>query len=401
MNIAKYDATLQACIAAYGPQGEHTADAINSGNREHIRKHLIARDVASSVVVRMTISELRRAWHDEDFVQSLKDGTTEPVSWEPEPLPHEPTVTREDTTPVAAIENTAPASTIEAAIRAIAESVAPRGASVDAEAVRRIVADEIARAMLPTPLEITVNNERKGQLPALRHKQTEELLAVILADVRAYVVGPAGSGKTTAAEQVAEALGLTFYMSGAMGGSHEVVGYMDAYGKYQRTPFRQAFEHGGVFLADEIDGSDANAVLSLNAALANGYMAFPDKAEPVKVHADFRFIAAANTFGNGANRVYVGRNQLDGATLDRFAFMVWDYDEKLERQLCANSAWVGRVQSIRAAVAKLNLRHIVSPRASINGAKLLDAGLSQTKVENMLIWRDMSGADRQKVEANI
>jgi len=71
-----------------------------------------------------------------------------------------------------------------------------------------------------------------------------------------------------------------------------------------------------LFLFDEIDASLPNAVLAFNAALANGYADFPDGM--VKRHPRFACIAAANTFGMGADRIYVGRNQLDGADAGPF-----------------------------------------------------------------------------------
>jgi hypothetical protein len=43
--------------------------------------------------------------------------------------------------------------------------------------------------------------------------------------------------------------------------------------------------------------------------------------------------AAANTYGTGADALYVGRNQLDAATLDRFYVVEMDYDRKLEAKL--------------------------------------------------------------------
>ena len=78
--------------------------------------------------------------------------------------------------------------------------------------------------------------------------------------------------------------------------------------------------NGGVFLFDEIDAADANVLLVVNSALANGRMSVPSRHDqPVaKKHSEFVCIAAANTFGRGADRVYVGRNELDEATLDRF-----------------------------------------------------------------------------------
>ena len=47
--------------------------------------------------------------------------------------------------------------------------------------------------------------------------------------------------------------------------------------------------------------------------------------------------------------------------------------------------------------AELNLRHIVSPRASLFGAKLLDNGFSREDVENMVLWKGMDRATIDKI----
>jgi cobaltochelatase CobS len=284
---------------------------------------------------------------------------------------------------------------------ALSAMMAAHPAPVDLDTVRAIVSAELAAWTTPKPLHIHVNDAPKGIMPSTRHTMADTLLTITAQGIPAYIAGPAGSGKTTAAEQVAHALGATFYVQGAASGAHEFLGFVDAHGAYQTTPFRHAFENGGVFLADEIDGSDAGALLVINSALANGHMAFPDSPRPVVRHDDFRMIAAANTFGTGADRLYVGRSQLDAATLDRFAFISWNYDEALERQLSGNEAWAHRVQNIRASVARLNMRHVVSPRATINGAKLIAAGMDQAAVESSLIWRGLPPADVAKIEAGV
>ena len=86
------------------------------------------------------------------------------------------------------------------------------------------------------------------------------------------------------------------------------------------TQFLDAYENGGVFLFDEIDAADPNVLLVINSALANGHLSVPSRHEKPTAarHPDFICIAAANTFGHGADRQYVGRNQLDESTLDRF-----------------------------------------------------------------------------------
>jgi cobaltochelatase CobS len=212
------------------------------------------------------------------------------------------------------------------------------------------------------------------------------------------LIGPAGSGKTTAAEQIAEALNLPFYIQGAVSGAHELVGFVDAHGRYQSTPFRQAFEHGGIIVLDEIDAGDPAGLLVMNAALANGHMAFPDQTAPVKKHENFRVVACANTFGTGADRLYVGRNQLDAATLDRFAALSWDYDETLEATLCADESWRKRVQALRHTASNEKARVIISPRASIYGAKLIAAGLDRATVENILVWKGADSELRRRIE---
>ena len=106
-----------------------------------------------------------------------------------------------------------------------------------------------------------------------------------------------------------------------------------------------------------------------------------------------------NTFGRGEDRVYVGRNEMDGATADRFAMLPWNYDEAMEMALCPDKAWCAYVQKVRAAVATLKLRYLVTPRASNGGAKALAAGLERETTEECFIWRGMPQNERGKVRA--
>jgi energy-coupling factor transporter ATP-binding protein EcfA2 len=243
-----------------------------------------------------------------------------------------------------------------------------------------------------------------GDLPAVKvdgkaHRVLPTIVTAICAGVHPFLVGPAGSGKTTLAEQVAKVLDVPFGFASRVTSEFKLLGFVDATGKCVRTSFRECFEHGGVFLFDEVDASDADAVTSFNAALANGYCDFPDGM--VYKHKDFYAIAAGNTYGRGADRQYVGRNQLDAATLDRFAIFEVDYDEALEIDLCGNLNWARRVQAIRKAILEQQVRHIVSPRASISGARLLAAGMDADAVEEAVIWKGMAQAERQRVMAHI
>ena len=134
----------------------------------------------------------------------------------------------------------------------------------------------------------------------------------------------------------------------------------------------------------------------LNAALANGSYRFPN-GELVERHADFRCMAAANTFGRGADRLYVGRNQLDAATLDRFTVHNFDYDESLERHLAGNDAWVDIVQSARKKAFDLKERVVISPRAAVFGAKMLARGRAIAEVKNTCLFKGIQESIVKKI----
>ena len=233
------------------------------------------------------------------------------------------------------------------------------------------------------------------------HKSFEDLLIVAQCRQHAFLTGAAGSFKTSSAEKVAEVLELEHSAVSvcAQTTASTLLGYMNAVGDYVSTEFRKRYEHGGVFILDEIDNGNANVLAVLNSALANGSCAFPDGM--VKRHEDFILVATANTYGTGANAQYVGRNALDAATLDRFNTIQWDYDEELEYSICPTQ-WCKHVQLIRKAVANLGIKTVISPRATFNGQKLLDAGMDIAKVEAQLLWRGLDSAKIDKIlaEAN-
>lgn len=249
----------------------------------------------------------------------------------------------------------------------------------------------------PLDLIVTVNNGNKTDI-GKQHNQFPTLLKILATKLNVYLVGPAGSGKTHASIQVAKALNIPFHFTGAVASEFKLTGFMDAQGRIVSTEFRKAYENGGLFLFDEIDASYPQAVLAFNAALANDYMDFPDKRVPR--HKDFYCIAAANTYGQGADRQYIGRNQLDAASLDRFVFIDWNYDENLERDLAGNEEWSNYVQKVRRFIVANKIRHVVSPRASIFGAILLSNGIEREIVENTVLWKGLDVATKQKLIVN-
>ena len=245
-------------------------------------------------------------------------------------------------------------------------------------------------------IEIKIPNGEKVKLDR-QHKEFDNVLKVALVKIPIMLVGPAGSGKTTLASNIAKALTVEFHPQsvGLQTTKSDLIGYMDAVGKYVASPLRKAYEFGGVYLMDEIDAGNANVITILNACIANDVASFPDQV--IARHKDFIIISAANTFGRGSDRQYVGRNQLDAATLDRFAVINFDYDEDFERHLAGNDKWVNRVQGYRHAVFNLKERIVISPRASIFGASLLTQGFKDKEVEDLVIFKGINSDIKKKI----
>ena len=237
------------------------------------------------------------------------------------------------------------------------------------------------------------------------HAKLEETVRKLRAGLNCMLVGPAGSGKTTLAEQAAKSLGLRFAFISCSAGMSEgqLTGRLlpvGAGGKfvYVSAEFVEVYENGGLFLLDEIDAADPNVLIVMNAAIAGAKLALPNRPEKpyAEKHADCYLICAANTFGSGADAVYVGRNQLDGATLSRFACGVIpvDYDRELEGLLCNSTPLKTIVWKLRDLCQQRKFRRVVGTRELLAGQKMLNAGFTLTEVFESLIvsW----SADEQR-----
>jgi hypothetical protein len=328
---------------------------------------------------------------------------------EPKETPKVETVTPapRDAAPVTPKDETpADGGSLDAIIARIAREAA-RGAvnAEQVEAIARRVAEDTVSARGALRVEVSHGPERPTINIEGAHERLPEVLRILAglpAHMRnVYLVGPAGCGKTTLAQQVAQALDLPFRFNGAIGDETKVLGYVrPTDGEYVSTAMRETYQRGGVYLFDEFDASDPNAVLPFNAALANGHADFPDASEPIARHADCYFLVAANTYGTGADRVYIGRNELDGATLDRFVIVPMGYDRKLEAALAGKHAdYLSLVWKVRDNVERLGKRVVVSTRAIARGAALLDAGMPMADVVESCLARTMDRETWKQVSA--
>jgi cobaltochelatase CobS len=188
--------------------------------------------------------------------------------------------------------------------------------------------------------------------------------------------------------------GLVFVLIGVAPGY--LLGFIDAAGNYHRTPFRDAYEHGGVYTFDEVDRSDPVALLAVNPHLANGVATFPDG--QIKRHKDCLIICTANTWGNGANADYCGATKLDAAFLSRFpARLSWNIDKAFETSIAGNEAWGVQAARERALVAGLKV--MIDVRTTLAGAALIAAGMSEKEAAEATYLANVMPGQRSMIEA--
>jgi cobaltochelatase CobS len=246
---------------------------------------------------------------------------------------------------------------------------------VSVESIRRIVKECIAEDGA-LKIEVTRWGGEVYKIPGLCHKTVPTLKDYVSIGEHVYLYGPHGAGKSHAAEQIAKALDLPYYLYSGTPQSpkSDIVGYLDATRELARTPFLEAFEHGGLFCWEELDSTATSLHTLINIALSSKMMAFPHGL--IRQHKNFRMVACGNTDGSGANPAYPERRQFDQSFGDRFTYIKWEYDEKLEDRICAaihpdGEKWASWVQAVRKW-AKANYPSFTpSPRVSIRIATFL------------------------------
>ena len=289
--------------------------------------------------------------------------------------------------------------------------------AVNEERVRAIVKDEVTSALEASPV-VTIEVRRPDggveRLPDQHHELLPTIVKVAARRRHLFLVGPAGSGKSTLAVQAAHALGLPLYSIsfGPTTPTSKLFGFIDAAGNFRETPFYRCYSGGGVMLADELDNGHPGLTAELNQALANEQAAFA--CGMVERHPDFVFIATGNTYGRGGDRMFVGRNQLDAATLDRFAMtLALDYDERLESalvraQIPADAspderqgveAWLAEVRRVRQAALDNKLQVLATPRAAIEGTDLLLGGVPVEVLREGKLFAGVGEEVRRKLGA--
>lgn len=278
----------------------------------------------------------------------------------------------------------------------------PESGGINAEQAKALVREALLEDF-PTIVRYVPEDGKPKDLKG-KHAKFARLLYYVQRRKHTYLFGPHGTGKSTGAKQVADALGLNYGFISLTPQTPEsrILGYCTATGDYMRTPFRDCYEKGGVFCVDELDNMSQALATTWNGALENGHMAFPDGL--VERHKDFVMVGTGNTSGSGANPSYPERRPFDKAFRDRFVYIRWGHDNKLEKAIALSlwkdaEPWVDWVKDVRKWAEKNYTKLVPSPRITYRLAEFLGDGQDVNDVLDEILWQGDDEA-KTKVLAN-
>lgn len=241
-------------------------------------------------------------------------------------------------------------------------------AGINADEVRAIIREELENLAANEPAKAA---RIKLALPANKDENRGliDMVKAMVVNDRVigrypWLYGPAGSGKSTMAKQIADELNLPYYSVSSLQQKYELEGYTDAAGELVKTSFYHAFKNGGIFCFDEASTSSAEVQVAFNTAAAQLIYNFP-KDGMIQAHPDFHIIAADNSMGRGGDRKYSARYKLDVSTLDRYTFVEVDYSAAHDLNMaCGDKELVTFIKAMRNVLDEANTEYIASPRAS-------------------------------------
>lgn len=280
----------------------------------------------------------------------------------------------------------------------IAEDVASRILKDHADRLAREIDDrleaiekKVGRTVLVTRPDLSIITVKNP------HRMMPELLRHIDQRLDTALVGPSGSGKTHAVRQVADMLDLPFYFIACSDSDmpNKWFGYRNATGLYIESSVFRWYTTGGVLLIDEYDNMRDSIGVSLNAMLGNGIGDFPHGT--FDRHPDAICVAAGNTIGRGATTLYRARHGLEESTIERFTILEWGYDEDLELALAQRPYWAKLIQAMRKVVLAKKMEYLITPRAILNGDKLLNTGLDVNETLRRVAIKDWPRDDALRV----
>lgn len=228
-----------------------------------------------------------------------------------------------------------------------------------------------------------------------------------------WLYGPAGTGKSTFAEQLAARTGRPFILIPCDDTTEapELVGMTtphDGRVRWQDGVLTAAMRTpNAIVLIDEPTVARAGALMVLQSVLASGVLSIKETGEAVCCAEGVRFIVADNTNGTGGGTAegYEGTRRLNRATLDRFAtFLRMDYlDETSEATaLVSHTGCTPELAHVLVGCAaltrKARVTHAIGLRRLIAWAECLTDGVAVRQAFEYAVLNSCARDDREPTE---
>lgn len=244
------------------------------------------------------------------------------------------------------------------------------------------------------------------------HFMFPRLLTLAMAGIHVYLHGPAGTGKTTAALQVGQALNRNVEIDTLDRSTFasRIQGFLSPHGEKVETAFSRCWTNGGIYVADELDNAPGQVQTLKNSSLANGIA--PLAWGNVKKHDNFVYIGCGNTpFRPTA--AYPDRQPGSAAFIDRLYFLYWPRDRNLMRSHAGmpnepraerpkprkieNSAWERWCEKAEDWCEQNAPQMKITSRAYWTGVKALACGETPYEVADGMVFRGCDDDLRSKL----
>lgn len=189
-----------------------------------------------------------------------------------------------------------------------------------------------------------------------------------------WISGPTGCGKTLGVKWVASKLNYPVFEITATPdmGAADLFGHIGLESGetvWIDGALACAMRQGGIFLLNEIDYLQPSLAAGLNTVLDGSPLRIPDTGDVIMPEPGFRFIATANTSGNGdMSGLYVGTNAQNMAFVNRFINITASYvDTRQETQFLAK-----KFQTLDKNIIKCLTKFASITRNAVSGSKVSD-----------------------------